>query len=120
MAQNSNVPRSQEDYIIQFFEEIEGRVTKKLSQGFSRMENRMLGALARLDDFLMNPLIQGHSGTAPEMSRNAFSTTQGTNEDDSQSDPHPEEGIFNNQTMQNSGPGEGDNSSNEDYCPGIR
>ena len=68
-----------------------------------RMENRILGALARLDDFLMNPLIQGHPGTTPEMSRNAFSTNQGTNEDDSQSDPHPGAGIFGNQTMRNSG-----------------
>ena len=104
VAQNSNVPRSQEDYITQVSEEIEGRVTKNLSQEFSRTENRILGALARLDDFLMNPLIQGHSGTTLEMSRNAFSTNQGTNEDNSQSDPHPEAGIFGNQTTQNSGP----------------
>ena len=102
-AQNSNVPRSQEDYITQVSEEIEGRVTKKLSKEFSRTENRILGALARLDEFLMNPLIQGHSGTTPEMSGNAFSTNQGTNEDDSQSDPHPETGIIGNQTMRNSG-----------------
>ena len=32
MTQNSNVPRSQEDYIIQVSEEIEGRIAKKLSQ----------------------------------------------------------------------------------------
>ena len=51
----------------------------------------------------MNPLIQGKSGATPVMSRNAFSTNQGTNEDDSQSDPHPEAGIFGNQTMRNSG-----------------
>ena len=51
----------------------------------------------------MNPLIQGKSGTTPVMSRNAFITNQGTNEDDSQSDPHPEAGIFGNQTMGNSG-----------------
>ena len=51
----------------------------------------------------MNPLIQGKSGTTPVMSRNAFSTNQGTNEDDSQSDPHPEAGIFGNQTMRKSG-----------------
>ena len=57
MAQNSNVPRSQEDYITQVSEEIEGKVTKKLSQEFIKTENRILGALARLDDFLMNPLI---------------------------------------------------------------
>ena len=107
LAQNSNGPRSQDDYITQVFEEIEGRVTKKLSKEFSRTEKRMLGALVRLDDFLMNPLIQGHSGTAPETSRSAFSTSQGTNEDNSQSDPHPEAGIFHNQMTQNSGTEEG-------------
>ena len=104
LAQNSNVPRLQEDYITQVAEEIEGRVSKKLSQESSRTENRTLGAFARLDDFLMNPLIQGHSGTTPETSRNVFSTNQGTNEDDSQSDPHPEAGIFHNLTTQSSGP----------------
>ena len=107
LVQISNVPRSQEDYITQVSEEIEGRVTKKLSQEFSRTENRILGALARLDDFLMNPLIQGHSGTAPETSRNVFSINQGTNEDGSRSDPHPEAGLFNNQMTQNSGPEDG-------------
>ena len=106
-AQNSNVPRSQEDYITQVSEEIVGRVTKKLPKKLSRTENRILGALARLDDFLMNPLIQGHSGAAPETSRNAFHTSQGTNEDDSQSDPHSEAGIFSNQTTQNSGTEDG-------------
>ena len=104
LAQNSIVPRSQEDYITQVSEEINGRVTKKLWQEFRRTENRILGALARLDNFLMNPLVQGHSGTVPETSRNAFGTNQGTNEDDSQSDPHPEAGIFRSQTKQNSGP----------------
>ena len=93
--------------MTQVSEEIEGRVTKKLSKEFSRTENRILGALARLDEFLMNPLLQGHSGTAPETSRNALSTSQGTNEDDSQSDPHPEAGIFHNQMTQNSGPEDG-------------
>ena len=98
LAQNLNVPRSQEDYITQFSEEIERRVTTKLSQEFSRTENRILGALLRLDDFLMNPLIQGYSGTTPETSRNAFGTNPGTTEDDSQSDPHPEAGLLQNQT----------------------
>ena len=94
LASNSNVPRSQEDYITQVSEEIEGRVTNRLSQEFSRTENRILGALARLDDFLMNPLLQGHSGTTQETSRNVFSINQGTNEDDSQSNPHPEAGLL--------------------------
>ena len=94
LASISNVSRSQEDYITQVSEEIEGRVTKKLSQEFSRTETRILGALARLDDFLMNPLLQGHSGTTPEASRNVISIKQGTNEDDSQSNPHPEAGLL--------------------------
>ena len=104
LAQSSAAPRSQEDYITQVSEEIEGRVTKELSQEFSRTENRILRALAQLDDFLMHPLLQGHSGTTPVTSRNAFSVNQGTNEDDSQSDPHPEVGHFHGQTSQNSGP----------------
>ena len=103
LTQNSAAPRSQEDYITQVSEEIEGRVTKKLSQEFSRTENRILGALARLDGFLMNPLLQGHSGNSPEKSGNTFNTNQGTNEDDPQSDPHPEAGSFGSQMIRNSG-----------------
>ena len=94
LVQNSSVPRSQEDYITQVSEEIDGRVTKKLSQEFSRTESRILGALAMLEDFLMNPLLQGQSGTTPETSRNVFSINPGKNEDDSQSDPHPEAGLL--------------------------
>ena len=104
MAQNSNIFRSQEVYITQVSEEIERRVTNKLSREFSRTENRILSVFARFDDFLMNPLIQGQSGTAPELSRNAFGTSKGTNEDDSHSDLHPEMGIFIGPTAQNSGP----------------
>ena len=63
----------------------------------------------------MNPLIQGHSGTAPATSQNAFRTSQGTNEDDFKSDPHPEARIFNNQTTQNSGSEDG-----RDMAPGVQ
>ena len=103
LAQNSSTPRSQEDYITQVSEEIEGRVTKRLSKEFSRTENRILGALARLDGFLMNPLLPGGSGTTPEPTRNASGINQGTNEDDSQNDPHPEAKLFHGQREQNSG-----------------
>ena len=58
----------------------------------------------RLDNFLMNPLLPGGSGTTPEPSRNALSISQGTYEDDSQNDPHPEAGLFHGQMTQNSGP----------------
>ena len=110
LAQNSNAPRTQEDYISQVSEEIEGRVTKRLSKEFSRTENRILGALARLDDFLMNPLLPGHSGTTLEPSRNALNTSQGTNEDVTQNDPHPEAGVFHGRMTQSSGPEEGHDS----------
>ena len=108
--QNSNVARSQGDYITQISDEIEGRVTKKLSQDFSRTENRKLDALSRLNDFFMNPLVQGHFGTAPETSWNTYNTNQETNEDESQSDLHPEASIFHNQTTRNSGPEFGHNN----------
>ena len=104
MAQNSNAPISQEDYITQFSEKNEGRVTKKLSQEISRTESLILGALSRLDEFLLNPLIRGQSGTAPETSQNKYDTKQGTNEDDFQSDFYPEASISQSQTTQNSGP----------------
>ena len=104
MAQNSNVPRLPGDYITQVSEQIEGRVTKKLSQEFSRTEGRILGALSRLDDFLQNPLIQGHFETAPETSRITLGTNQGTNDDDSQCDLHPEKTISQSQNTRNIDP----------------
>ena len=79
LVQNTNAPRTKEGYIFQFSEEIEGRVTEKWSQEFSGTENRILGAISRLKDFLLNPLIQSHSGIALETSRNAYETNQGTN-----------------------------------------
>ena len=97
LAQNSKHPRSQKDYITQVSQEIMGRVTKRFSKENSTTESRILGALARLDDFLMNPLLQGHSGTTTEAPGNALSTNQGTNEDNSQNDPHPEAGLFHSQ-----------------------
>ena len=107
LAQNASVPRSQGDCITQLSDEIEGRVTKKLSQEFTWTESIILGALSCLDNFLLNPLIQGYSGTAPKTSRNAYRINQGTNDDNSQSDPHPEAGIFHNETRRNSGPEDG-------------
>ena len=115
LAENSIAPRSQEDYITQVYEEIDGRVTKKLSQEFNRTESRILGALSPLDDLFLNLVIQGHSGIAPKTSRNAYGTNQGTNEDDSQSDPHPEASIFPSQTTRISGSEDGhDNIRNVD------
>ena len=102
-SRNTSVPRINEEYITQLSEEIEGRVSKKLSQEFSRTESRILGALSKLDEFLLNQQITTHSETVPGTFRNTNVENQGTNQDDSQSDPHPEAGIFCGQNAQNSG-----------------
>ena len=60
-----------------------------------------LGALARLDDFLMSPLNQGHSRSAPGY---AYGISQGIIEDDSQSELHPEANISQTHTPRNCGP----------------
>ena len=103
-SRNTSVPRINEEYITQVSEEIESRVTKKLSQEFSRTESRILGAPSKLDEFLLNPQIRTHSETVPGTFRNTNAENQETNEDDSQSDPHPKAGLIRSQTTQNSGP----------------
>ena len=103
-SQNTSVPRINEEYITQVSEEIEGRIIKKLSQEFNRIESRISDALSKLDEFLSNQQIQTHSKTVPGTFRNTSVENQGTNEDDSQSDPHPEGGLFRGQTTQNSRP----------------
>ena len=103
-SRNTSVPRTNEEYITQVSDEIEDRVTKKLSKEFSRTESRILGALFNLDEFLLKPQILAHSGNVPGTFQNTNVENQGTNGDDSQSDPHPEAGIFRSQTPQNSGP----------------
>ena len=75
-ARDTNVPRSQEDYIRHVFEKNEDRVPKNLSQELSWTENRISGALSRLDYFLLNPLILGHSVSGPETSLNAYEESQ--------------------------------------------
>ena len=69
-SRNTSVPRISWEYIAQVSEEIEGRVTKKLSQEFSRTESRILGALSKLNEFLLNTQIRTHSGTVPGTFRN--------------------------------------------------
>ena len=67
-------------------------VTKKLSQDFSRTESRILGALSKLDEFLMNPHVRKHSGTILRTFRNTGLENQEPNEDRSQNDAQPEVG----------------------------
>ena len=86
-SRNSVVPRINEDYITHVQEEIECRVTKKLSQEFSRMESRFLGALSKLDEFLLNPQVRVQSGTVPGTSRSMNIENKEPAEDCSQNDP---------------------------------
>ena len=100
-SRNTSFPRINEEYFTQVSEEIEGKVSKKLSQVFSRTESRIFGALTKLDEFLSNQQIHTHFKTVPGTVQNTNVENQGTNEDDSQSDPHPEADIFRGQTTQN-------------------
>ena len=89
-TQNILDPELTQDYISQVFEEIEGRVTKKLSKEFSRTESRILGALSKLDEFLLNPQVRTCSVAVPGTSRSSNLENQGTNEDRPSDDPGPE------------------------------
>ena len=89
-TQNILDPELTQDYISQVSEEIEGRVTKKLSKEFSRTESRILGALSKLDEFLLNPQVRTCSVAVPGTSRSSNLENQGTNEDRPSGDPRPE------------------------------
>ena len=83
-------PELTQEYISQVSEEIEGRVTKKLSKEFSKTESRILGALSKLDEFLLNPQVRTCSVAAPGTSRSSNLENQGTNEDRPSDDPGTE------------------------------
>ena len=89
-TQNILDPELTQDYISQVSEEIEGRVTKKLSKEFSRTESRILGALSKLDEFLLNPQVRACSVAVPGTSRSSNLENQGTSEDRPSDDPGPE------------------------------
>ena len=89
-APNVPDPELTQEYISQVSEEIEGRVTKKLSKEYSRTESRILGALSKLDEFLLNPQVRTCSVVAPGTSRSNNLENQGTNEDRPSDDPGPE------------------------------
>ena len=97
-ARDTNVSRSQEEFISQVSGEIGGRVTRKLWKEFSRTESCISGALAQPDVFILKSLTQSHSRSAPETSRNTYGINQGKNEHDSQSDPHPDARVSHSQT----------------------
>ena len=79
-----------QEYISQVSEDIDGRVTKKLSKEFSRTESRILGALSKLDEFLPNPQVRTCSVAVPGTSRNSNSENREPTGDRSLYDPCPE------------------------------
>ena len=93
-SRKTSVFRINEEYITQVSEEMEGRVTKKLSQEFNRIESHFLGVLSKLDEFILNPHVRTRSGTVPGTFRNTNVENQEPNEDRSEDDPHPEVGPF--------------------------
>ena len=93
-AQNVLDPDLTQDYISQVSEEIEGRVTKKFSKEFSRTESRILSALSKLDEFLLNPQVRTCSVAVPGTSRNINSENWETTGDRSSDDPCPEVRYF--------------------------
>ena len=93
-AQNTLDPELTQYYISQVSEEIEGRVTKTLSKEFSRTESRILGALSKLDEFLLNPQVRTCSVAVPGTSRNNNSENRETTADRSSDHPRPEVKYF--------------------------
>ena len=87
-------PELTQDYISQVSEEIEGRVSKKPSEEFNKTESRILGALSKLDEFLLNPQVRTCFLAAHGTSRNSNSENRGTHGDRSSNDPYPEVGYF--------------------------
>ena len=57
-GQNLLDPELTQEYISKVSEEIEGMVTKNLSKEFSKTESRILSALSKLDEFLLNPQVR--------------------------------------------------------------
>ena len=87
-------PELTQDYISQVSEEIEGRVTKKLSKEFNKTESRILGALSKLDEFLLKPQVRTCSVAVQGTSRNAVSGNREIHGDRSSDDPYLEVGYF--------------------------
>ena len=89
-SQNTRDPGMAQEYISQVSEEIEERVTKKLSKHFSRTEARILTALSKHDEFLLNPQVRTCSVAVPGTSRNNNSENREPTGDRSLGDHCPE------------------------------
>ena len=93
-AQNTLDPELTQAYISQVSEEIESTVTKNLSKEFSITDSRILGALSKLDEFLLNSQVRTCSVAVPGTSRNNSSENRETTGDCSSDEPCPEVRYF--------------------------
>ena len=89
-SKNTLDPRIAQEYISQVSEEIERRVIWKLSREFRRTESRILGALSKLDEFLLYPQVRTCSIAVPRASRNNDLENREPTGDRSPGDPCPE------------------------------
>ena len=89
-SQNTLDAETAQEYISQVSEEIEGRVIKKPSKEISRTESRILGALSKVDEFLLKPQVRTCSVAVPGTSRNNHSENREPTGDRSLGNPCPE------------------------------
>ena len=88
--QDTSVPGNIDGYITEISAEIDGRLTKKLPQELSSTDSRTLGALSKLENFLLNPLVGTLSGTIPGTSQIYDLENREPAGDRSQKDRYPE------------------------------
>ena len=89
-SQNTFEPGMVEKYIAQVSEEIEGRVIETLFKEFTQTESQILGALSKLDEFLLRPHARTCFVTVPGTSRNNNSENLEPTGDHSLDDTCPE------------------------------
>ena len=82
-----------QEYISQISDEIEGKVTEKLSKEFSRTESRFWAALSKLDEFLLNPQFRTCSVAVPGTTTNGDSRNREPKGDRSPNNPSAEARI---------------------------
>ena len=89
-SQNTLDPETAHEYISQVSEEVEERVTGKLSKEFNRTQSRILGAMSKLDEFILNPQVRKCSLAVPGTSSNSGSENGEPIGDRSIGDPCPD------------------------------
>ena len=103
-----------QEYISQVSEEIEKRVIKKLSKKFCRTESRILGALPKLDEFLLSPQVRTCPVVVPGTSRNNDSVNREPTGDRPLRDPCPKV-VFSNYHSSNLNDSEQEGNDSSKY-----